>query len=383
MKYFYLVWKSLWRKKTRTLLTVLSVFVAFLLFGLLNALNQAFTGGADLANASRLVVIDKISLINSLPSGYLGKIQAIPGVESVANVNWFGGYYQEKRNEFPQFPVNPDRYLDMYPELTIPDEQRQRWARTRDSVVVGKDLVERFGWKVGDRVPIHSSIWTNKSGSQVWDFEVAGIFDNEDPRGNSTLMLLHYDYFEEGRAFGNGTMGWFVVRVTEGADPAAVADAIDMQFANSPNETKTSTEAAFAESFVKQFGDIGLIVSLILGAVFFTILLVAGNTMAQSVRERISELAVLKTLGFQDRGVMGIVLAESMMVMAVGGLAGLGLAVFLINGMASNLPLPGVYLTPQAILRGLGFIVAAGVLAGIFPALRAMRLTIVDALSRA
>ncbi|MBT8077923.1 MAG: ABC transporter permease, partial [Gammaproteobacteria bacterium] len=271
MKYFYLIWKSLWRKKIRTLLTILSVFVAFLLFGLLSALNQALTGGADLANASRLVVIDKISLINSLPAAYLPKIRALPGVEGVANVNWFGGYYQDPKNQFPQFPVDPEDYLEMYPELAISDEHRERWVRTRDSAIVGKDLVERYGWTVGDRIPVHSSIWTNVSGSQVWDFEIAGVFDNEDPRGNSLLMLMHYDYFEEGRAFGKGTMGWFVVKVAPGGDPAAVADAIDTQFANSPNETKTSTEAAFAESFVKQFGDIGLIVSLILGAVFFTI----------------------------------------------------------------------------------------------------------------
>jgi putative ABC transport system permease protein len=273
----------------------------------------------------------------------------------------------------------------MYPELKIPDEQRERWTRTRDSVIVGQDLVERFGWSIGDRIPIHSSIWTNKSGSQVWDFEIAGIFDNDDPRGNSLLLLLHYDYFDEGRAFGNGTMGWFVVKVRDGGNPSAVANAIDTQFANSPSETKTSTEAAFAESFVKQFGDIGLIVSLILGAVFFTILLVAGNTMAQSVRERISELAVLKTLGFQDGSVMGIVLAESILVMLVGGLLGLGLAAFLVNVALAGgpLPLPGLYLTPGALLTGLAVIFGAGILAGIFPALRAMRLTIVEALSRA
>ncbi|MDH3440372.1 MAG: FtsX-like permease family protein [Gammaproteobacteria bacterium] len=384
MKYFYLVWKSLWRKKIRTTLTILSVFVAFLLFGLLNALNQAFGGATDLANAQRLITLDKISIINSLPAAYLQRIESIPGVNRVAHASWFGGYYQEPRNQFAQFPVDPERYLDVYPELSIPDEQREDWMRRRDTIIVGRGLIEQFGWAIGDRIPIYSSIWTNKSGSQVWDFEIAGIFDNDDPRSNTLFMLIHYDYFDEGRAFGQGSMGWFILNIDDDANAAEVANAVDTQFANSPNQTKTSTEAAFAESFIGQYGNIALIVSLILGAVFFTILLVAGNTMAQSVRERISELAVLKTLGFEDKSVMGIVLAESSLVMLFGGLMGLGTAALLVNVLlAGSIPLPGVYIDAQALLMGLLYMVLAGIAAGLFPALRAMRLTIVDALARA
>lgn len=384
MKYLYLVWRSLWRKKVRTILTILSVFVAFLLFGLLSALNQAFRGGVDVANASRLIVLDKISIINSLPSAYLNKIESVPGVKRVAHADWFGGYYQEQKNQFPQFPVDPERYLDVYPELILPDDQRQAWIRTRDSVIVGRELIEMFGWEVGDRIPIHSSIWTNKSGSQVWEFEIAGIFDTEDPRGSTALMLMHYDYFDEGRAFGNGEMGWFILTVDDSANAAEVANAIDTQFANSPNQTETSTEAAFAESFVKQYGNIALIISLILGAVFFTLLLVAGNTMAQSVRERISELAVLKTLGFGDTSVLGIILAESIMVMAFGGGLGLLVAWLIVNfGMPPGFNLPGFYLTGKALTWGATFMILAGLAAGMFPALRAMRLTIIDALARA
>jgi len=384
MKYFYLVWKSLWRKKIRTTLTILSVFVAFLLFGLLNALNQAFGGATDLANAQRLITLDKISIINSLPAAYLQRIESIPGVNRVAHASWFGGYYQDPRNQFAQFPVDPERYLDVYPELTIPDEQREDWMRRRDTIIVGRGLIEQFGWSVGDRIPIYSSIWTNRSGSQVWDFEIAGIFDNDDPRSNTLFMLIHYDYFDEGRAFGQGSMGWFILNIDDDANAAEVANAVDTQFANSPNQTKTSTEAAFAESFIGQYGNIALIVSLILGAVFFTILLVAGNTMAQSVRERISELAVLKTLGFEDKSVMAIVLAESSLVMLFGGLMGLGTAALLVNVLlAGSLPLPGVYIDAQALLMGLVYMVLAGFAAGLFPALRAMRLTIVDALARA
>ncbi len=384
MKYCYLIWKSLWRKKVRTILTMLSVFVAFLLFGLLSALGQAFSGGVDLANAQRLVVIDKISIINALPSSYLQKIAAVPGVERVAHSDWFGGYYQDSRNQFPQFPVDPESYLAIYPELILPAEQRDKWIKTRDSAIVGRELVEAYGWSIGDRIPIHSSIWTNKSGSQVWDFEIAGIFDSEDPRGTTAMMLINYDYFDEGRAFGQGSMGWFILTISDDGDAAAIANAIDIQFANSPNQTKTSTEAAFAESFVSQFGNIALIISLVLGAVFFAILLVAGNTMAQSVRERIAELAVLKTLGFQDGSVMAIVLTESIFVMVFGGALGLGSAWLLIMyGMPSGVVLPGFYLDAGAMMRGLTYMILAGIAAGIFPALRAMRLTIVDALARA
>jgi len=384
MKYLYLVWKSLWRKKIRTLLTILSVFVAFLLFGLLSALNQAFGGGADFANASRLIVLDKISIINSLPEAYLNRIESVSGVSHVAFASWFGGYYQDPNRQFPQFPVDPERYLDVYSEITLPDEQRERWIRTRDSAVVGRELVEIYGWQIGDRIPIHSSIWTNVSGSQVWEFEIAGIFDSDNPAVSTAMMLMHHEYFDEGRAFGNDTMGWFIFTVDDSSQAAEIANLIDTQFANSPNETKTSTEAAFAESFVSQYGNIALIVSLILSAVFFTILLVSGNTMAQSVRERISELAVLKTLGFEDVSVLFIVLAESVMVMAFGGVLGLGTAWLLITyGMPSGFVLPGFFLSTSALLIGVLFMFLAGIAAGIFPAVRAMRLTIIDALSRA
>lgn len=384
MKYFYLIWKSVWRKKIRTILTVLSVLVAFLLYGLLSAFNLAFQGDVDVANANRLVTIDKISLINPVPASYGQKIKAIPGVKQVAIANWFGGYYQDKKNQFAQFPVDPETYLEVYPELKLQADQKEKWLNTRDSAIVGRDLVNLYGWKVGDRIPIHSEIWTNENGSQVWDFEIAGIFDTDDPRGSTALMLFHYKYFDEGRAFGKGNVGWFVLTIDDPSRAAEIANTIDTQFANSPNETKTSTEAAFAESFVKQFGNIALIVRLILTAVFFTILLVAGNTMAQSVRERLSELAVLKTLGFANGSVMGIVLAESILVMLLGGLVGLGLSWMILVLLASQTAafLPGLMLNNEALITGLLLMILAGIAAGIFPALRAMRLTIVEALTR-
>jgi len=385
MKYFRLIWKNAWRKKIRTLLTILSVFVAFLLFSLLSAIGFAFKGGVDVADAERLIIIDKISLINPIPMSYMNRIASTTGVASVTHASWFGGYYQDPRNQFGQFPVDPESYFDLYPEFNMPEEQLEAFKRNRIGAVVGQELAKQFGWEVGDRIPLQATIWTKADGGRTWEFELEGIFSTDDPRGATPFLLFQYDYFEEARAFGKGTVGWYILRVAKGADPVQVANAIDQQFANSPNETETSTEAAFSQSFAKQFGNIALIVSLVLGAVFFTLLLVSGNTMSQSVRERISELAVLKTLGFADRSVLGIVLSESILIMLIGGLLGLGVGWVLVQGVAQQMGafLPGVFLSPGAMATAVGMMIAAGILAGIFPAVKAMRLSIIDALARA
>ncbi len=384
MKYLGLIWKSAWRKKIRTSLTILSVFVAFLLFALLSAIGYAFKGGADVADAERLIVIDKISLINPLPLAYMNRIAATPGVESVTHASWFGGFYQDPRNQFAQFPTEPREYFALYPELNMPQEQLDAWARNRTGAVVGQELADTYGWKLGDRIPIQATIWTKADGGRTWEFDLEGIFSSDDPRGSTAFMMFQYDYFEEARAFAKGTVGWYILRVATGANPIEVANTIDQQFANSPNETETSTEQAFAQSFAKQFGNIALIVTLVLGAVFFTLLLVSGNTMSQSVRERISELAVLKTLGFGDRSVLAIVLSESVLIMLIGGLLGIGVGWVVVQGVAkvAGAFLPGVFLSPESILTGIGLMLVAGVVSGVFPALKAMRLSIVDALAR-
>ncbi|HEX5789085.1 MAG TPA: ABC transporter permease [Woeseiaceae bacterium] len=385
MKYFGLVWKNVWRKKIRTSLTVLSVLVAFLLFALLSAVAYAFRAGSDLAAADRLVVIHKVSLINPLPIAYENRIAATDGVAAVTHSSWFGGYYQEPRNQFPQFPTEPREYFAMYPELEIPPEQLEAFAKTRTGVVVGQQLADTYAFKVGDRIPLISTIWPNAEGGQNWEFDIVGIMSSNDARQPTNFMLMNYEYFNETRQYGTDLVGWYILRTARDADPVAVANAIDEQFANSSDATETSTEAAFAQSFAKQFGNIQLMVTLILGAVFFTLLLVAGNTMSQSVRERISELAVLKTLGFTDRKVLGVVLSESILIMLMGGLIGLLLGWLVVQGAAAAMGafLPGIYFSPQAMLTALGIMVAAGIAAGIFPALKAMRLPIVEALARA
>jgi len=385
VKYFGLIWRNVWRKKIRTSLTILSVLVAFLLFALLNAVGHALTQGAPLSAAQRLVVIDKISLINLLPISYGNKIAGISGVRAVTHSTWFGGFYQDPKNQFGQFPIEPDAYFDIYPELELPEEHFAAFKSNRTGALVGQSLADTYGWKVGDRIPISATIWTKKDGGRTWEFDLEGIFTTSDPRGTTAFLLFQYDYFNEARQFGDGLVGWYILSVADDADPVEVANAVDAEFANSPRETETSTEQAFVASFAKQFGNIALIVQLILAAVFFTLLLVTGNTMAQSVRERISELAVLKTVGFRDGTVLGIVMAESILIMVIGGVLGLAFGWFAAQGLNDALAAMfggGIFLSPQAFLVAILIMIGAGVAAGIFPALQARRLSIVDALAR-
>ena len=331
MKYAPLVWSNLKRKKTRTVLTVLSILVAFLLFGLLGAIRQSFSQGVDVAGVDRLIVRHKVTIAQLLPSSYEARIEQIEGVEAAVSQTWFGGTYQKPSNFFAQLPVEPAEFLDMYPEILLSDEERDAWLRTRTGAIAGRAIAERFGWKIGDRIPINATIWTRKDGSQAWDFELVGIYDGAKKGTDETQFLFHYDYFDEGRRYGQGMVGWYVVRIADPERAAEVSAMIDAEFANSPTETKSEPEGAFLQAFANQIGDVGFIMVSIVAAVFFTILLVAGNTMAYAVRERTNELAVLKAIGFTDRDVLGLVLAESFVLVLIGGGAGLALAWFLVS----------------------------------------------------
>jgi len=385
MKYFHLVWASLFRRKTRTLLTLLSIVVAFVLFGLLSALIIAFNRGVDLAGADRLVTQGKYSLTEVLPIGYYEQIKSLPGVEAATHAQWFGGIYREPKNFFPQFAIDPASYLDMYPEFSIDPAQRKAFEDTRTGAIVGASLARRFGWKIGDRIPIQATIWPLADGSNAWEFELVGVFEGKDETAKSQegIMFFHWDYFDEARRFAKGTTGIYIVKADDPAKAAAVGAEIDRRFANSQNETKTGSEKAFNQNFIKQIGDIGFIVQAILSAVFFTILLVTGNTLAQSVRERIPEIAILKTLGFSDGKALGLVLAEALLLCLLGGMLGLGLVSLLIPGMARAMEgfLPGLGINAGTWAWGAGIALALGLVTGLLPALKARRLKIVDALS--
>lgn len=381
MKFLPLVWGNLKRRKLRTLLTLLSIVVAFLLFGLLCAIRQALVGGVELAGVDRLIVRHKVSIIQLLPESYQARIARIPGIDLVVHQTWFGGVYQDPKNFFMQNPVVPEAFLAMRPEYILPPAQREAWLATRTGAIVGRKTADRFGWKIGDRIPIRSQIW----GQRVWEFDLVGIFEGREKGTDTTPFFFRYDYFDESRSDGRGQglVGWYTIRVKDPSRAAEIARLVDQEFENSPAETKTEPEGAFAQGFARQIGNITLIVAAILGAVFFTILLVAGSTMAQSVRERIGELGVLKAIGFTPARIVGLVLAESCLLAALGGGLGLLLAwLFAAQGDPTGGLLPLFNLRPVDLLVGGGLVLALGVLTGLFPALQAMRLRVADALRR-
>ena len=380
MKFAHLIWGNLKRKKLRTSLTLLTILVAFVLFGLLCAIKQALIGGVELAGVDRLIVRHKVSLIQLLPEPYKARIEKIPGVAAVAHQTWFGGIYQDPKNFFMQCPVVPEEFMPMFPEFRLPPEQMKAWQQTRTGAIVGRNSADRFKWKIGDKVPINSPIW----GQKTWEFDIVGIFEGAKKGTDTTSLFFRRDYFEEGVAErAKGLVGWYTVRVKDPAQAAELAKRIDAEFENSPAETRAEPEGAFVQGFANQMGNIALIVASILAAVFFTILLVTGSTMSQAVRERIGELGVLKAIGFTNGQLLGLVLAESCLLSLLGG--GLGLtAAWLIaaGGDPTGGMLPLFHLPTSDLLIGVGIAIALGVLTGIFPALQAMRLRVADALRR-
>ena len=384
MKYLHLIWAALFRSKTRTFLTLFSVITAFFLFGMLDSVRVAFNSGGSVSGANRMIASSRLSLTQMLPYSLDSQIRAVPGVKRSSYAAWFGGIYKDPKNFFPNFSVGPG-YLDLYPENILPAEQRKAWEADRTGAIVGETLAKKFGWKIGDTIPLQATIFPTK-GSNDWSFKLDGIFHvtDEKNKGQEQVLLFQWNYFDEANDYVKGRVGWYIVQLADAGAADRVSHAIDALSANSDHETKTQTEEAFNQAFIKQIGDIGLIVTSIMGAVFFTLLLLTGNTMAQAVRERIPELAVLKTIGFSNRSVLMLVLGESLLLVAIGGVLGLllaplamQLAVKLSGGfiqLPSNLP-------PETWIVGFALVLAFGVLAGVLPALRAMRLNIVDALA--
>ena len=371
------------RHRLRLLLTGLSILVAFILFSYLVAIRKAFEMGVDVAGRDRLVVRHKVSIIQMLPADYEADMERIAGVTDATPATWFGAIYQDPKNFFGQFPVKPEEYLRMYPEFLLPEEQRQAWLRTRTGAIAGRATATKYGWKVGDRIPLQATIWMPKTGGKTWEFELVGIYDGKEKETDTTQFLFRDDYFQENRTFGQGLIGWYIVRIGDPDRAPQVAATIDEGFANSPAETKTETEGAFAQSFANQMGNIGAIVTAILSAVFFTILLVTGNTMAQAVRERTQEIGVLKALGFGNGQVLAMVLGESLLMTAVAGGLGLALGWLLVSGGdPTGGFLPIFFFPPEDLVLGAALVLLLGLAAGALPAIGAMRLRTVDALRR-
>ena len=378
MKYIHLIFANLSRKKLRTALTIGSFAVALFLFGFLAIIHGSFNMGLDVAGVDRLMVINKVSIIQTLPISYRDQILRIPGVKTVSYDIWFGGIYQDPKNFFPSFVIDTEHQREVYPELKVSDDQWNAFMADREGAIVGEKTAKKFGWKIGDRIPLKAPIY----GNGAWEFNIRGIYTSTRDGDDLTQFWIRNDYFDERRTIDKGSIGWYTVKLNSPDDAVRVVKAIDDTFANSPFETKTETMQAMAASWVKQAGNIEFLILAIGGIVFFTLLLVTGNTMAIAVRERIGELAVLKAVGYSDRFVLFLVLAESLLVAVVGGAIGIGLSkLWSMNGDPTGM-LQSFFLPVSAILLGMAAAFGVGILSGILPATTAMRLRVVDALRR-
>ena len=384
MKYFSLIWAQLFRSRTRTLFTLLSIVTAFLLFGMLDSVRVAFaSGGNTVAGANRLVVASRLSITQSLPIRLEPQIRQIEGVQDVTYAMWFGGIYQDQKNFFPNFSVAPN-YFDLMTEFEIPKDQVDAFRNTRTGAIVGESLAKQFGWKIGDTIPLQATIFP-RGGSNDWPLQLVGIFKSKNTAtaaNEERQLMMNWKYFDESNDYIKNQVSWYTVTLDNPDHASRVAQAIDAISANSDHETKSQTESAFQQAFIKQFADIGMIVTSIMGAVFFTLLLLTGNTMAQAVRERVPELATLKTLGFQDGTVLMLVMIEAVLLVGLGGVIGLGLAALALPVMApQTMGLLPPHVPAQTWMVGAGLIVVIGLVVGVLPALRAKRLKIVDALA--
>jgi putative ABC transport system permease protein len=386
MKFLPLVWRNLLRRKVRLIFTVLSLLIAFLLFGILMAIRAAFSMGVDIAGADRLMVIHRVSIIQPLPQSYGPKIRATPGVTDLTHANWFGGYYQDPKNFTVVFAVEPQSYIDIIPDLIeLTPEEKKAFVTERTGAIVGEALARKWGWKVGDRVPMGSNIYTQKNGSQTWDMTIVAIARPTSPRVDTNFMMFQYAYFNETRTFDKDTIGWILLTTTSPAINDRVSKTIDAMFANSPYETSTDTEKAFNKAFIAQLGNIALIVGLVVGAAFVTILMVVGNTMAMSIRERTREIGVLKTLGFPRGRILKLVLGESVLLALLGGIPGMAVAFLATLALRDSISqfVPGLAVTADIYIAALVLMLALGIVTGIIPAVNAMRLRIASAMGRA
>lgn len=382
MKFVPLLWSNLTGKKLRTAFTSLAVIFAFLLYGVLAAVENAFSS-VDLAGNDRLRMIHKVTVVEELPVHYFDRIVATQGVASATYASWFGGEYQNATNFFPQLAVHAETYLDVYPEYLVDPEQYERWISTRTGAIAGRELAERFGWSIGDRIPIRSTIYDQADGRDTWEFTLEGIFVGEDGVVDESQLFFHHKYLEETNPWTDGQTRWFVIKVEESANSVDVAERLDAQFANSGWETKTSSERAFLQSFINQVGDTTAIITSVVGVMFFVILLVVGNAIAQSVRERLSEFAVLKALGFSDVSVGWLVLGESSLLCGTSGACGLVLAWLFVQ---VGDPTPGIlgvfHIAPNDMIAGMLWAFALAIASACLPGVMAMRMSITAGLGR-
>ena len=381
MKFVGLVLKSARRSKRRTFLTIISVAIAVFLYSALRAVLDGFNAGAEGSSSTRIVTLRSTSLMFSMPTSHAEGIKGTPGVQDVTWANWFGGIYKTPQDFFAQFAIEPESYLRMYPEILLTPEERKAFLDERTSCIIGDGLAKRFGFKVGDRITLQTGIPIY--GTEDFGFTVRAIYHVAGAAVDNQSMFFHWKYADE-RSVVPGQVGWYVAKIANPDQAAQVSTAIDQKFANSSYETKTDTERAFQSSFVSMFGNLSLLLGSISLAVVITTLFVAGNTMAMSVRERTTEIAVMRTLGFPSSTIFLLVAGEGLLMAILGGLIGVGLARWIVSPdflqAGAFIPVFGVNNTNAAMAMGLSVLI--GVLAGLIPATMAARLKIVDALRR-
>ena len=382
-----LVWRNLLRRRLRTFLTVASLVVAFFLLCTLRTLVTTIQAGTEAASASRLIVQSAVSLFVDLPLSYQNKIQAVPGIERISKWQWFGGYYQEERNRFAQFAVDPEQTLAIYPEMEIIAGSKEAFYNQRRGALVGEGLVEQYGWEVGRPVQILPELFPHPDGPGVaWEFEVAAVYHPTAPNFDPNMMMFHWDYFEEtvksdsGEAPGVGT---YILSLEPGADPTAVMGSVDGLFEKGPQRVQTTSESEFQKQFVSMLGNVPFFVSTIGGGVLAAILLAVVNTMLMAGREQTRDIGILKALGFTDSDAVRLLAMQSMLLCLVGGGLGLGLALLTESSIASALGsmFPGYQVRPQTLALGAAVAVSLGLFAGVAPAWRAARLDTVDAMA--
>jgi putative ABC transport system permease protein len=366
------------RHKRRTLLTMASVALALFLFASLRTVVTTLRAAAEFGSAHRLVTTNASGLIFPLPVAYASRLQTISGVERVTWANWFGGQYGDGKRFFANFAVDAKSYLDLYPEMSVPADQKEAFLQDRSGALIGARLVDLFGWKVGQNVTLRGTIYPGD-----WTFTVRGVYTPTDPVINDDAMMFHWEYLDE-RAGRNGMVGWYIMQIDHPDNGPAVGKAIDDLFRNSSAPTKTGTEQAFNASFATMWGNVSLLMGTIGMAVVFAILLVTANAMMMSARERTGETAVLKTIGFTDRTLFGIVMLEAGIIAATGAFLGLGGAKLLYKATNFNGAgfLPGFDVTTETLLLGAGVALVLMLASGLVPAVRAARLPVVQALRR-
>lgn len=384
MKDFFLVFKNLTRKPLRLFLTMFATFVAFLIYGVLTTFQVAIDAGVELSADDRLVAVNKINFTQPLPISYVNRVKGIENITGVTHLNWFGGYFQDPQNVIVMFAVDEDTFLDVYSEIVLSEEEIANWMQNQQGLIAGKQIAERNGWSVGDRVPVNSNIFSQADGSSAWEFDVVGIYTGADEQADVNSVYFHYDYFNETQSFGGDFIGFMGIRTVDPSLNETVIKAVDDMFANTPFETETVPEKAFNQAFIEQIGNLSLILGSVVFAAFFIILVIVGNSMVLSIRERTGEIGVLKTLGFRSRRIFFMVLAESLLLALLAGALGLiatSAAVDMLNGLGV-LQLPTLVLKKEIVLEAVAIMVALGLITGIIPAVNALRLNIITALSR-